>query len=402
MSRKIELLAPAKDLHKAKTAIRYGADAVFIGGKQYSLRSRASNFTLEDMQEAVNFAHAYGAKLYVTLNIVFHDEDMPGVIFYLQQLEKMGVDAVIIESLSLVHIGKKYAPGLEYHISTQLSSLNSAAANALQEWGADRVVLGRETSIYDVEKIAQKADVPLEVFIHGGMCANISGRCTLSNHMTLRDANRGGCAQSCRWHYRLFSAKGEELSEPDELFSMGSKDLSAVAYVQRMVTAGIASLKIEGRMKSDYYIATVVKTYRQLLDEIASGAKINEARITYYEAELNKAENRPSAAGFLDGHMDFSKQLYHEGKGVRHDYVAYVLSYNPVTQEAFISTRNPFSLHDTLEAFGPHLDNKKFRAEALYDEERNVITECNNPMRQLYLKTAVPLQKHDMIRRVLV
>lgn len=397
---KIELLAPAKDLHKAKTAIRYGADAVFIGGKQYSLRSRASNFNEEDMQEAVNFAHAYGRKLYVTVNIVFHDEDLIGIKEYLQKLEKMGVDAVIIESLALIEIGKKIAPKLEYHVSTQLSSLNSAAANFLAYLGADRVVLGRETSMEEIEKIALKTKVPLEVFIHGGMCANVSGRCTLSNHLTLRDANRGGCAQSCRWHYHLYDKNRNELSDEENLFSMGSKDLVAVRHIERMAKAGVASLKIEGRMKSDYYIATVVKTYRSLLDELALSEHLSEERLLYYEQEMTKAENRPAACGFLDGKMDETKQLYHEEESVRHDYVAYVLAYDSLTSLASITSRNPFQKGDLLEVFGPFTNNKQFIVEDIYDENDNLILVSNKPMKQLKIKIPFMVEEHAMIRWV--
>lgn len=400
--KKIELLAPAKDLHKAKIAVLYGADAVFIGGKQYSLRSRASNFTEEDMLEAVQFAHEHGVKLYVTLNIVFHDEDIVGVIEYLQRLEAMKVDAVIIESMALVQLGKKFAPGLEYHISTQLSSLNASAANTLHSLGADRVVLGRETSMDDIEAIARQTDVELEVFIHGGMCANVSGRCTLSNHMTLRDANRGGCAQSCRWHYHLYAEdKKTELSEEGELFTMGSKDLTAPVYLERMVKAGISSLKIEGRMKSDYYIATVVKTYRMMLDEIAEKGTLSNERVAYYEKELDKAENRPSECGFLDGKMNVRKQLYHEGRSVRHDYVAYVMGYDFEKQKAILSTRNPFSVGDELEIFGPNIHNYRFILEEMEDEEGQELRENKFPMKTVRIRTPFPIAERDMIRKVM-
>ena len=192
--KKIELLAPAKDLHKAKIAVLYGADAVYVGGKQFSLRSRASNFDLADIEKLVKFAHERNAKVYVTVNIVFHDEDLFGIKEYLQKLDGIGIDAIIVESLGIVTIAKKMGLKFECHISTQLSSLNSLACELLKSYKADRVVLGREVSMKEIEMIASKVDVPLEVFIHGGMCSNYSGRCTLSNRMTLRDANRGGCA----------------------------------------------------------------------------------------------------------------------------------------------------------------------------------------------------------------
>ncbi len=397
--KKCELLAPAKDLHKAKTAIRYGADAVYIGGKEYSLRARASNFEREDIAEAVAFAHEHQARLYVTVNIVFHDEDLYGIKEYLQYLESIGVDAIIIESPGLVRIAKKYAPKLECHISTQLSALNSASAELLKSWGADRVVLGRELSLEEIEQVAKDTDLPLEVFIHGGMCANYSGRCTLSNYMTLRDANRGGCAQSCRWHYHLYDAE-KELSDPDHLFSMGSRDLQAAAWLKDLHRLGVASLKIEGRMKSDYYIATVVRAYRTILDKLDAGEEITEEDLSFFENELNKAENRPFACGFLDGNMDKDKQLYEEAANVRHDYVGYVREYDPFNGLVRIETRNPFAVGDTLEVFGPHKPNRRFVLTDMFSEDWDPVEESHTPMRTMWLLIPFETEEHDMVRLV--
>ncbi len=247
--KKIELLAPAGDLERLKTAIRYGADAVYLGGKQFSLRSRASNFDLKEIREGVEFANQYGAKIHVTVNIVPHDEDLAGVEEYLKQLEEIGVTAIIVASVSIMEIAKRVAPKLEVHVSTQQSSTNSAAVAFYEQLGVDRVVLARECSMDQIEQIVRHSNVDIEAFIHGGMCVNYSGRCTLSNWMTLRDANRGGCAQSCRWKYHVYE-KDKLISDLECLFSMSSKDLLAVEYVGRMIKAGVTSLKIEGRMKS--------------------------------------------------------------------------------------------------------------------------------------------------------
>ena len=273
--KKIELLAPAKDLAKAKIAMMYGADAVYVGGKSFSLRSRASNFSLDDFRKLVEYGKKYNCKVYVTVNIVFHDEDFVGIKEYLTSLNNIGINGVIISNLSLIPIIRNVAPNLECHISTQLSSNNSSSVKVLKSWGADRVVLARETSIDEIETIAHKTDMPLEVFIHGGMCSNYSGRCVLSNRMTLRDANRGGCAHSCRWKYHLYDGD-DEISTPDCLLSMSSKDLRASAYIERLIKANVASLKIEGRMKSEYYIAQVVKTYRNMIDEIYENGTLSE------------------------------------------------------------------------------------------------------------------------------
>lgn len=397
---KIELLAPAKDLQKAKIAIMYGADAVYVGGKHFSLRSRASNFENEDIKELCEFAKGYGARVFVTVNIVFHDSDFEGIKEYIKYLSDIGVSAVIISSLALVAIIKKIAPNLECHVSTQLSSLNSSAVNALKDFGVDRVVLAREASMDEIEKITGKVEIPLEVFIHGGMCSNYSGRCVLSNRMTLRDANRGGCAHSCRWKYHLY--EGEyEISDPEYLLSMSAKDLRATAYIERMIKCGVASLKIEGRMKSEYYIAQVVKTYRKMIDEIYATGTLRADRLAYYDEELIKAENRPSDDGFLSGECDNSKHLYGiNGAGVTHDYVAFVKAYDKTKGVALVEVKNIFSVADELEVFGPKEDNRIFINELMFDEKWNKVELANKPTQLLYMRVPFEVNSNDMIRKV--
>lgn len=397
---KIELLAPAKDLHKAKIAILYGADAVYVGGKQFSLRSRASNFEIEDMQELVTFAHEHQAKVFVTVNIVFHDEDLVGIKDYLLTLDAIGIDAIIIESLGLASLVSKMGFKMECHLSTQLSTLNSLAVKNLLNCGCDRVVLGRELTMEEIKTIASNVDIPLEVFIHGGMCSNYSGRCTLSNRMTLRDANRGGCAQSCRWKYRVYDGD-EMISDPECPLSMSSKDLRASAYIQELIKANIASLKIEGRMKSDYYIAQVVKTYRKMIDEISQNGQIDEERLAYYDNELSKAENRPSDDGFYAGSPDMTKHLYGvNGAGVTHDYVAYVEDYDELRKLALVQVKNKFSIGEQLEVFGPEIDNEHFINQLMFDEEWEMVTIANRPTQLLYLRIPFKVHRHDMIRKV--
>ncbi|MDO5440304.1 MAG: U32 family peptidase [Erysipelotrichaceae bacterium] len=397
---KIELLAPAKDLAKAKIAVDYGADAVYIGGKSFSLRSRASNFDIEDIKEIVNYAHNKGVKIYVTVNMVFHDEDFVGIKDYLNDLESIGVDGIIISSVWLLELAKLFVPNMEKHMSTQLSTVNSDAVNYLKEKGADRVVLGRECSMEEIKNICLNTDAPIEVFIHGGMCSNYSGRCTLSNRMTNRDANRGGCAHSCRWKYRVYE-NNELISDEDTLFSMSSKDLRATNYIEEMIRAGVASLKIEGRMKSDYYIAQVVKTYRKMIDEIYEVGHLSEERIDYYDKELNKAENRPSDDGFLSGNCDNSKHLYGiNGAGVTHDYVALVKNYDPIRGIALIEVKNYFKLDDELEVFGPDNDNKTFIAKTMFDVEWNKVEIASKPTELLYMRLPFKVYKNDMIRKI--
>ena len=273
---KIELLAPAGDLERLKTAVLYGADAVYIGGKKLSLRSRAGNFTLDEIEEGVVFAKTHGAKVYVTVNMIPHNEDLVEVAEYLKRLSEIGVSAIICASLHILEVSKKVAPNMEVHISTQQTITNSQTIDYWKMMKADRVVLARELSMGDIEKTAKVSSLPLEVFIHGGMCVNYSGSCTLSNWMTLRDANRGGCAQSCRWKYFLYDSQSNNVCDDSGLFSMSSKDMQSANYVARLIENGISSLKIEGRMKTAYYIATVVKAYRRLIDEYYKYGQISD------------------------------------------------------------------------------------------------------------------------------
>ncbi|MBQ3418800.1 MAG: U32 family peptidase [Erysipelotrichaceae bacterium] len=397
---KIELLAPAKDLIKAKFAVDYGADAIYLGGQNFSLRSRASNFTNEDIKEIVQYAHDRNVKVYVTVNIVFHDEDFVGIKEYLLYLGSVGVDAIIVSSPYVMNLSKKLCPNMEVHVSTQLSSLNSEAIETLKAFGADRVVLGREASMSEIAGISGNACLPIEVFIHGGMCSNYSGRCIMSNRMTNRDANRGGCAHSCRWKYRVYE-NDELISAEDNPLSMSSKDLRASAYIEKMIAANVSSLKIEGRMKSEYYIAQVVKTYRNMIDEIYEKGHLDDDRIAYYDQELYKAENRPSDSGFLSGICDDSKSLYGiNGAGVSHEYVGLVKDYDDLKDIAIVEVKNMFDIGDKLEVFGPQLDNTQFINNVMFNEEWKFIKEAHKPTEIIYLRLPVKVKKNYMIRKV--
>lgn len=397
---KIELLAPAKDLIKAKFAVDYGADAIYLGGQNFSLRSRASNFTNEDIKEIVHYAHDRNVKVYVTVNIVFHDEDFVGIKEYLLYLGSVGVDAIIVSSPYVMNLSKKLCPNMEVHVSTQLSSLNSEAIETLKAFGADRVVLGREASMSEIAGISGNACLPIEVFIHGGMCSNYSGRCIMSNRMTNRDANRGGCAHSCRWKYRVYE-NDELISAEDNPLSMSSKDLRASAYIEKMIAANVSSLKIEGRMKSEYYIAQVVKTYRNMIDEIYEKGHLDDDRIAYYDQELYKAENRPSDSGFLSGICDDSKSLYGiNGAGVSHEYVGLVKDYDDLKDIAIVEVKNMFDIGDKLEVFGPQLDNTQFINNVMFNEEWKFIKEAHKPTEIIYLRLPVKVKKNYMIRKV--
>lgn len=400
--KKIELLAPAGDLERLKIAVLYGADAVYLGGKQFSLRSRASNFDIADIAEGVKFANAHGAHVHVTVNMLPHEEDLHGLKEYLMELERIGVTAIIAASPYIAMSAKKYAPKLEVHVSTQHSSTNSSAANYWKRKGIDRVVLAREVNLEEIKETAKHTDVPLEVFIHGGMCISYSGRCVLSNNMTGRDANRGGCAQSCRWKYRLYDGD-RPLHDCKDLFSMSSKDMMAARFIPDLIEAGIASLKIEGRMKSAYYIATLIKTYRMLIDEVYEKGRISEERMQWYYHELSKAENRPTGTGFYEGLPKPTGNLYGvNGAGVTQEFIAYVLDYDEESGMATLEVRNNFRPGIMAEVFGPTIPSTSFQIESLYDLEGNELEVAKTPMQKIRTHVSTRMEPNAMIRKVMV
>ena len=315
-------------------------------------------------------------------------------------MQSIGVKAIIVASLSIIEIARRVAPKLEVHLSTQMSTTNSDAISFYKMLDCDRVVLARECNIDQIRQICQHSEVPIEAFIHGGMCVNYSGRCTLSNQMTYRDANRGGCAQSCRWKYDLFE-DGNKISDDECMFSMSSKDLMAVDYVYDMMDANVTSLKIEGRMKTNYYIATVVKTYRSLIDEIASNnGQLSSDRLAYYRKQIAKAENRPCASGFYGGMPNKDTHLYGvNGAGVTHDFVGLVLDYDEVNHEAVVQSRNVFRVNDELEVFGPHLDDKSFVVKSIKNSDNEFIEVSNRPMDVVRIPLDFKVEAFDMIRR---
>lgn len=400
--RKPELLAPAGDLRRCKTAIRYGADAVYIGGQSFSLRSRASNFSMEDIREACAFAKEHGAHIHVTVNVIPHEEDFEGLKEYLEKLQEYGVTAVIVASPAIMTLAKQCAPGLEVHCSTQMSVTNAEAAKFIAEvLHADRVVLARECSMSDVYKIAEECPVDIEAFIHGGMCVNFSGRCTLSNRMTLRDANRGGCAQSCRWQYRVYDGE-KELSDDDHLFTMGSKDLFAASHLYDMMKAGVASLKIEGRMKTEYYVASVVSAYRHLIDELYEAQQpLSEERMAYHFREILRGENRETCDGFYSSVAGYDSLIYHANSNadVNHDFLGTVKSYDAAAGTMVMETRNPLDAGDVIEVLSPGKENRRFTAEQIRNEKGEYIDRCRNPLSRLTIEVPFEVGEDDILRR---
>ena len=400
--KKPELLAPAGDLKRCLTAIRYGADAVYIGGRSFSLRSRASNFTMDDIREACAFAKEHGARIHVTVNMIPHDEDFDGLKEYLAQLQDAGVHAVIVASPAVMRLVRECAPALEVHCSTQLSVTNASAACFFAErLGADRVVLGRECTMEDVRQITEKCPAETEAFIHGGMCVNYSGRCTLSNRMTLRDANRGGCAQSCRWLYHLYN-DDKELSEK-QLMTLGSKDLMCAEWIWPLISAGVSSFKIEGRMKTEYYVASIVSAYRHLIDELCeNGGPLSEERMAWHRRQIMFAENRETCSGFYGGRADETSLIYHmtSNADVNHDFLGTVRAYDREKGTAVIETRNVFALNDTVQLLSPYAVNESFVLDSIQSEDGEELAASRRPM--VCVEIAVPYEAHeeDILRRV--
>ncbi len=394
--KKPELLAPAGDLEKLKIAIQYGADAVFIGAQELSLRARASNFTIDDVKKAVEFANEYGAKIYVTTNIIPHKEDLNKIAEHLKNLENVGVTGVICASQHIAKMASQTS--MEVHISTQQSIANSNAVNFFKIYGATRVVLARELSVQEIKKIRENTDLELEVFIHGGMCSSYSGRCTLSNTFTLRDANRGGCAHSCRWNYDIFDNEGNKKTLDSHKFSMSSKDLQSLDVLKDLLDVGVNSLKIEGRMKSIHYIATIVSVYRKFIDDWFDNKLEN---MDTYAKEIRKAENRLTSTGFLDGDISINQQLYNmRSENPTQEFVGIVREYNSAENIAIIEQRNYFTTTDRLEVFGPGILPVEFTIDSIKDIDGNVLDAARHPKQILKITIPIMVKENYMIRKV--
>lgn len=398
--KKPELLAPAGNLEKLKVAIKYGADAVFVGGKEFSLRSSASNFSLEDIKEAVTFAKKYNAAIHVTCNIILHQDNLDGIEQYLKTLDEIGVQAIIVADPYIMSIAKKLNLNLEVHVSTQLSTLNSKAIKFYQNLGMNRVVLGREVCYQDLKTILDKTDIDIEYFIHGAMCIHYSGRCMLSNYFSRRDANRGGCSQSCRWYYDLF-IKDKQVNDNGVIpFSMSSKDMALINHIPELIELGVNSFKIEGRMKSLHYIATVVSTYRKLIDDYCKDPDNFVMSDKYYQ-ELLKAANRALCTGFFDNQADNNKQIYNQrDEHPTQEFCARVIGYDESNQMAIIEQRNYFKLGDQIEFFSPSHENVIVPVEKIINEENEEVSVANHPMEILKLPVCYKLKVDDMGRRI--
>ena len=401
---KIELLAPAGDLEKLKTAIDYGADAVYLGGEAFGLRKASKNFSIEKIKEGVAYAHARGKKVHVTLNIIPHDKDFDGLDEYLGELEEAGVDAVIVADPGIFMRVKK-ASMLPIHMSTQGSLTNSETVRFWRDLGAERVVLARELTLDEIHTIEKDVrGVEIETFVHGAMCMSYSGRCLMSNYMTGRDANQGDCAQPCRYKYHLVEENrpGEYFpieSTEEGSFILNSKDLCMIGHIDELIEAGIRSLKIEGRVKSAYYLATVIRAYRMAIDAYYDDPKNYRYDPRWLE-EIKKVSHRDFTTGFYYSEAKGPEGISDSTTYIKnYDFVGVVLAYEPETKRATIEQRNRIFRGDEVEVFGPGKDYFTWIIEDMTDEDGAPI-EVANKARQVFTATiSRPVEPKDMIRK---
>lgn len=404
MNRHIEVLSPAGNMDKLKMAIRYGADAVYCAGQSFGLRASSSNFSNEELKEAVEFVHSHGKKIYVTCNIIPHNEDLVGLEDYLKFLESIKVDAIIVADLGIFLLAKRVAPNLERHVSTQANTTNYLTTEFWKEQGATRVVVAREVSIADIKTMKEAADIEIEAFVHGAMCISYSGRCLLSNYFTTRDANRGQCTQACRWKYSLVEENrpGEYYSiEEDQhgTYIFNSKDLCLLKYIPDLVEAGVDSLKIEGRMKSVHYAATVTKVYREAVDSYLADPEHYEVKPEWIE-ELEKISHRPYTEGFSVEKPDETAQNYGQSSNTQtHDFIGLVEGYNVEEGYAYLEQRNNFKVGDEVEFCQPHGELVHHVITKMTDEEGNEITVAPHPQMKVRLYIDTPLEEYAMMRR---
>jgi len=384
---KIELLSPAGDLEKLKIAYLYGADACYIGGKDFSLRANANNFSLEEIKEGADFAHSLNKKIYVTVNIVFHEGDINGVEDYLKELDKINVDGIILSDPLLIPIIKK--TNLKIIISTQNSTCNVESVKYWMSKGADKIVLAREVPLKEIKKIIKETGANTEIFLHGAMCTCISGRCVLSNYFTGRDSNRGGCAQVCRFNFDLDKKRKKD-------FSIATKDLMLAKYIPDFIDIGVKSLKIEGRMRSIYYLATVNKSYRKLIDAYYSNNFTKEL-LKHEEKILKRVANRESTSQYIKGKVTTNDQYYTgREENSNQDFLAFVTDYKD--GYAYVEQRNYFKVGDKVTAFGPNLDETDFVIEEIINEDGEKIQCANHPKEALKIKIPIKIDKNSMIR----
>ena len=405
---KPELLAPAGDLEKLKIAILYGADAVYIGGEEYSLRAKAKNFDIESMREGIKFAHEHGAKVYVTANIYAHNQDFEGMSEYFKKIEEIGADAILISDLGVFSVAKEAVPNMEIHVSTQANNTNYMSANTWYKLWARRVVVARELSLDEIKEIRAKIpeDMEIEAFVHGAMCISYSGRCLLSNYLSGRDANKGACSHPCRWKYHLVeeTRPGEYMPVVENergTYIYNSKDLCMLNHIPELVDAGICSLKIEGRMKTPFYVGTVVKAYREAIDDYFEDKEKYLSKIDYYMNEISKASHRDYTTAFYFSKPGGDEQVYTNNSYIReYDFIGMIQEdFDVETGCAIVEQRNKFEVGEEIEVMPAKGESFKMVVEKMWDDRGNEVISAPHPQQILKVKFDRPVKKFDMLRK---
>jgi putative protease len=404
--RKTELLVPAGSLDVLKTAVIFGADAVYLGGEAFGLRAKAKNFTNEEIKEGIKFAHEHGVRVFITANILAHNDDLPGVEKYFEELREIGPDALIISDPGVFAIAKRVLPEMEIHISTQANNTNWGTFLFWHQMGAQRVVTARELSLKEIREIRDHIpeDMQIESFMHGAMCISYSGRCLLSNFFVGRDANQGACTHPCRWKYAVVeeSRPGEYLPVYENergTYIFNSKDLCMIEHIPDLIDAGIDSLKIEGRMKTALYVATVARTYRKALDDFAESPEKYQENMPWYLDQISNCTYRQFTTGFFYGKPNEETQIYDSNTYVKeYTYLGIVGERN---EQGWYQTeqRNKFSVGDLIEVMKPDGRNVEVTVKAIYDEEGNPMESCPHPKQKLYVDLGMELDQYDILRR---
>lgn len=404
--KKPELLIPASSLEVLKTAVIFGADAVYIGGEAYGLRAKAKNFSMEDMKEGIEFAHAHNVRVFVTANILAHNEDLAGVEEYFKELKEMKPDALIIADPGVFTIARRICPEIEAHISTQANNTNYMTYNFWHEQGAKRVVAARELSLAEIKELRSKIpeELEIEAFIHGAMCISYSGRCLLSNYFTGRDANKGACTHPCRWKYAVVEEQrpGEYLPVYENergTYIFNSKDLCMIEHIPEIIDAGINSLKVEGRMKTALYVATVARTYRKAIDDYFESEEKYRANMEWYKAEIGKCTYRQFTTGFFFGKPDENTQIYDSNTYMtEYTYLGIVGEKNEKDQYS-IEQRNKFTVGEQIEVMKPDGTNIEVTVRSITDEEGTQMESAPHPKQKLWIDLGTPLERYDILRR---
>ena len=404
--RKLELLIPASSLEVLKIAVIYGADAVYIGGEAFGLRAKAKNFTLEEMKEGIEFAHAHDCKVYVTANILAHNYDLDGARQYFKELKQIGPDALIISDPGMFTIAKEELPDIDIHISTQANNTNYMTYQFWWKQGAKRVVSARELSLNEIKQIREHIpdEMEIETFMHGAMCISYSGRCLLSSFMAGRDANRGACTHPCRWKYSIVeeSRPGEYMPVYENergTYIFNSKDLCMIEHIPEMLNAGIDSFKIEGRMKTALYVATVARTYRLAIDEFIQDENLYKKRIPFYKSEISKCTYRQYTTGFFFGKPDEHTQIYDTNTYIKEYTYLGIVGEQNAKGLYHIEQRNKFSVGETIEVMRPNGDNILVTVKRITDERGVDMESAPHPKQQLYIDLGVKLEQYDVLRR---